>query len=197
MSSTTQTETIPPSADESIVERIEEGEIDTTDTVARYLGYGARLRTLAKAGSRYLAYSSDVGESFRPLLNPKLVTATYMISWTYVLGDVAYEGYKAYDVEKKPSDEVAIVVVKRALFQSIASMILPMTTIHTAVKYSSKAMKNVKNPFIRTTGPTAIGLAIIPFLPTLFDEVVKENLDKVFERWEKKADVIQEDKKVI
>ncbi|CAO3652870.1 unnamed protein product [Cunninghamella echinulata] len=183
MSSTTQTETVPPSADESIVERIEEGEIDTTDTVARYLGYGARLRTLAKAGSRYLAYSSDV--------------ATYMISWTYVLGDVAYEGYKAYGVEKKPSDEVGIIVVKRALFQSIASMILPMTTIHTAVKYSSKAMKNVKNPFIRTTGPTAIGLAIIPFLPTLFDEVVKENLDKVFERWEKKADVIQEDKKVI
>lgn len=52
-------------------------------------------------GSRYLAYSSDVGESFRPIIPPHLVTATYVISWTYVLGDVAYEGYKASEIEKK------------------------------------------------------------------------------------------------
>lgn len=75
-------------------------------------------------------------------------------------------------------------------------MLLPMTTIHTAVKYSAKAMKNIKNPVIRTAGPTAIGMAFVPFLPTLFDKFVEENLDKVFEKWEKKADVIQEDKKV-
>lgn len=51
-SATTETQTIQPSSnkDESLVERIEEGEIDTTDTVARYLAYGARLKTLARAG---------------------------------------------------------------------------------------------------------------------------------------------------
>lgn len=43
-----------------------------------------------------MAYTSDIGESFRPVAHPYLVKTAYGISWTYLIGDVAHEGYKAY-----------------------------------------------------------------------------------------------------
>jgi fission process protein 1 len=62
----------------------------------RFLAYFARFRQLINsmnAARRYLAYSSDVGESFRPILHPKLVTASYGLSWAYVIGECAYLTY--------------------------------------------------------------------------------------------------------
>jgi mitochondrial fission process protein 1 len=43
-----------------------------------------------------VAYTSDIGESFRPVAHPNLVRTAYGISWAYILGDVGHEGYKAY-----------------------------------------------------------------------------------------------------
>lgn len=48
------------------------------------------------AAHRYVAYTSDIGESFRPVAHPKLIRTAYGISWLYLTGDVAHEGYKAY-----------------------------------------------------------------------------------------------------
>ncbi len=45
---------------------------------------------------RYVAYTSDIGESFRPIAHPYLVSGAYAISWLYLIGDVSHEGYKAY-----------------------------------------------------------------------------------------------------
>jgi mitochondrial fission process protein 1 len=45
---------------------------------------------------RYVAYTSDIGESFRPIAHPWLVRGAYGISWAYLIGDVSHEGYKAY-----------------------------------------------------------------------------------------------------
>ena len=45
---------------------------------------------------RYVAYTSDIGESFRPVAHPWLVRSAYGISWAYIIGDVSHEGYKAY-----------------------------------------------------------------------------------------------------
>lgn len=45
---------------------------------------------------RYVAYTSDIGESFRPIAHPYLIKGAYGISWLYLTGDVANEGYKAY-----------------------------------------------------------------------------------------------------
>jgi fission process protein 1 len=57
----------------------------STDTPARYLGLVARIRPLLIPASRYLAYTSDVGEAFRPVVNPKVVTTAYGISIAYVV----------------------------------------------------------------------------------------------------------------
>lgn len=59
---------------------------DTTNSDARYLGYGARLRTALRAAHRYLAYTSDVGEAFRPVVPRWIVRSAYGVSWLYIAG---------------------------------------------------------------------------------------------------------------
>ncbi|KAK9430999.1 mitochondrial 18 KDa protein-domain-containing protein [Lipomyces doorenjongii] len=166
---------------------------ESTESNLRYAAYANRLR-IVLAAQRYVAYTSDIGESFRPVVNPVVVSAAYGISWSYVLGDVAYEGYKAHlreqeflaseargdDLTGKEKPNWQLTVLQRGVFQSIASMGLPAFTIHSTVKYSGRAMKNVKNVRIRTWAPVGLGLAVVPALPYLFDAPVEEAVEWVF-----------------
>ncbi|KAG2183341.1 hypothetical protein INT43_006346 [Umbelopsis isabellina] len=176
----------PEQRRKSLTEKVEDGQIDSVDTEARWLGYGARLRTAIRASTRYLAYSSDVGEAFRPIVPPVLVRAAYGISWAYVGLDVGYEGYKSH---KAGNDNAVtgLAAFKRGVFQTFASMLLPMATIHTVVKYSAKNVFNqMKNTKIKTWGPTVTGLAVLPLLPFMYDELVEHIVDRAFEPLEKK-----------
>jgi len=208
--------------DGSIYDDIWEGTApQSTESNVRYAAYATRIRTALVSAQRYVAYTSDIGESFRPVAHPKLVRAAYGISWAYLVGDVSYEGYKAYcqnqrilhpelprnasqeryDDARQPlqavADETAVslkpgvvtpledwrtVMVQRAVFQSIASMGLPAFTIHSIVKYSGRALKDVKNTRIRSYGPIGLGLAAVPFLPYLFDEPVEEAVEWTFHK---------------
>ncbi|KAL4976582.1 mitochondrial 18 KDa protein-domain-containing protein [Aspergillus desertorum] len=213
--------------------------VDSTDTNYRYAGYATRIRTLLLSAHRYVAYTSDVGESFRPVAHPILVRSAYAISWTYLLGDVGHEGYKAYlrnrrvlappcEAYKDSRDlthqqivmgmatgnvggslnsadwgegqkqgdsdtltpwptahiplieDYRVVMAKRAVFQSIASMGLPALTIHSVVKYSGRALKGAKSTFARTWVPIGLGLSVVPFLPYIFDHPVDEAVDWTF-----------------
>jgi mitochondrial fission process protein 1 len=162
-----------------------------------------------------VAYTSDIGESFRPVAHPWLVRGAYGISWIYIGGDVGYEGYKAYWHNQRilnpqleltprqekitgmaasgesaavkpgvvsPLEDYRTVMIQRGLFQSIASMGLPAFTIHSVVRYSGRAMKNVKNTTVRTWGPIGLGLAVVPLLPTLFDKPVENAVEYVFHK---------------
>ncbi|GJN90180.1 hypothetical protein Rhopal_003179-T1 [Rhodotorula paludigena] len=169
------------------------GQVDTTDTQARYLGYLGRLRPVLISSSRYLAYSSDVGESFRPVVAPRVVTGAYALSWTYVTGDCCYEAWKASQKARELAPDylnsiVGLTFAKRAIFQATASMLLPSLTIHSIVKYSALALKKwgVQNVRVRQWLPSALGLGFIPFLPALFDEPVEEYVDSTFDRLERK-----------
>jgi fission process protein 1 len=143
------------------------------------------------SAQRYVAYTSDIGESFRPVAHPWLVKGAYAVSWAYITGDVAHEGYKAYcrqqrllvptsigtpanaksaiasvseateaAASKRPHipalEDYRAIMAQRLVFQSIASMGLPAFTIHSVVKYSGKALKDAKNPTIRTWGPIGV-----------------------------------------
>ena len=82
---------------------------DTTDSNVRYAAYAARFRTILLSAHRYVAYTSDIGESFRPIAHPYMVRGAYAISWAYLIGDVSNEGYKAYQRNKRaltPSTEI-------------------------------------------------------------------------------------------
>jgi len=161
---------------------------DSVDSNYRYAAYGARLRTALRAGTRYIAYTSDVGEAFRPVVPPWVVTAAYGVSWLYLAGDVSYESYKAHRRGPTPLEaahfsepvRVGMAAVERATFQSIASMALPAFTIHTAVKQAKKAFNKVQSPRVRNWGPTVTGLAIVPVLPYLFDQPVEHVTERVF-----------------
>lgn len=63
---------------------------------------------------------------------------------------------------------------------------LPAFTIHTAVNQAKKAFTNVQNKRLKTWGPTISGLAIVPFLPYIFDHPVETATDKAFEWIEKR-----------
>lgn len=160
---------------------------------------------------RYVAYTSDIGESFRPVAHPYLVRGAYGVSWLYLAGDVAHEGYKAYlrnqrilhpERELSPEgtgslkdrakelknvlkstdgvktsngtkgseltggevvagripaiEDYRAVMAQRAVFQSVASMGLPAFMIHSIVRYSGRAMKDVKNKTLRTWAPIGV-----------------------------------------
>jgi fission process protein 1 len=185
----------------------------STESNVRYAAYAARFRTILLSAHRYVAYTSDIGESFRPVAHPWLVRGAYGVSWTYILGDVSYEGYKAYLQNQRvrnpqlelterqqkitgmsngepavqpgvvtPLEDWRTVMVQRGLFQSIASMGLPAFTIHSVVRYSGVAMKNMKNKTIRTWAPIGLGLAVVPALPALFDEPVENAVEWVFHK---------------
>lgn len=194
---------------------------ESTESNVRFAAYAARARTILLAAHRYVAYTSDIGESFRPIAHPYLVRGAYGVSWAYILGDVSYEGYKAYwhnqrilnpqlelsDKQKKivglsdavsgtssstttdlapravpPLEDWRTVMAQRAIFQSVASMGLPAFTIHSVVRYSGRALKDAKNKTIRTWGPIGLGLAVVPFLPTLFDEPVETATEWIFHK---------------
>ncbi|KAI1648716.1 mitochondrial 18 KDa protein-domain-containing protein [Daldinia loculata] len=201
--------------DENFFDDLVEGYAhDSTESNVRYAAYANRLRTIMLSAHRYVAYTSDIGESFRPVAHPWLVRSAYGVSWLYILGDVSYEGYKAYwqnqrklnpqivlsEKQQKltglsttapadakpgvvsPLEDYRTVMVQRAIFQSLASMGLPAFTIHSVVKYSGRALKDVKNKTVRTWGPIGLGLAIVPFLPTIFDKPVENAVEWMFHK---------------
>ncbi|KAG0237983.1 mitochondrial 18 KDa protein-domain-containing protein [Mortierella sp. GBAus27b] len=165
------------------VHELEEGQIDTVETPARYLAYLGRYKTLFIASSRYLAYSSDVGEAFRPVTSSLFVNAMYGVSFAYVGFDVAYEGYKA-KIAGAPNDAVGMTVLKRGIFQGLASLLMPAITIHTVVHQSARLFKKSANITLKKWGPTAIGLAVVPALPIMFDHPIETAVDKIFEKLE-------------
>lgn len=187
----------------NVKDQVLEGDVDTTETSARYLGLLGRIRPVLLPAARYLAYTSDIGEAFRPVVNRRLVTASYGISVAYVVGDIGYEGYRA-TLDRKDrlqaggteqpgaGVEVGLRVARRTVFQGLASIILPAFTIHSAVKYSAPLFLKSSNPRIKGWGPTAVGLAIVPALPVMFDHPVETATDTVFdwveENWVGSAD---------
>ena len=79
-----------------------------------------------------------------------------------------------------PLEDYRTVMAQRAIFQSVASMGLPAFTIHSVVRYSGRALKNNANKTLRTYGPIGLGLAVVPFLPFLFDKPVENAVEWTF-----------------
>lgn len=151
-------------------------DIKSTDLNVRYVGYTAGLAE----SIRYAAYTSDLGESARPLVKPAFVRASYGVSIAYVLGDVLYEGYK----EKQNKEEnpiIARTVIKRGIFQGLASLAFPAITIHTVVHQSEKYFHRIGR--FQRWGPTIAGLSVVPALPFMFDHPVEHVMDWVFAKF--------------
>lgn len=203
-------------------------------TPYRYAAYATRIRTILLSAHRYVAYASDVGESFRPVAHPWLVRGAYVLSTAYVMGDVAVVGWRArgqnmdmLELAKKgrelgwgmhkreqegggstamniggaqardrgsgqvqhghsetgdvsitapvststsaPSalsarnpislaDDFRTIMAERAVFQALASLILPALTVHTVVRYSGRALRRLPGTTVRTVVPVGVSL---------------------------------------
>eukprot|EP00808_Paulinella_micropora_P021890 g47538.t1 len=143
---------------------------------ARRLGW----ETMAYKSTRYLAYSSEIAEAFRPIAHPALVTTGYLVSWMYCLCDVAWNTKKA---QEKGVDESGLYryASKRAVFQAVASEALPTLIIHTQVHVFLKVFKRIGR--FQRFGPSAAGLALIPALPFVLDRPTSQGVDRLFAKF--------------
>lgn len=131
----------------------------------------------------YLAYSSDVGEAFRPIASVMSVNFTYGIAIVYCSGDVLHNGWMEYSNDPDDKAKIALTMVHSAVFQLLASLLAPFMIIHTAVAQSNGLYfktPRCTNAFAKTWGSSIIALSIIPFLP-IVDEPIEEALDWVFD----------------
>lgn len=167
-----------------LVQEHHEQSAHVDESLGRYTAYTVRLKTLVSSVSRYIAYSSDVGEAFRPLARPFVVTAAYGISWAYIFTDVGYTCWQAAQDREHDSPlaaDLAWIAARRGTFQTLASIVLPAFTIHSVVKHSAHLFSKFKSPRMRIAGPTAAGLLTVPLLPFLFDHPVETVVERLFD----------------
>ena len=148
-------------------------EIETKAEQQNWLAYAAMIaRKISQV--RPLAYTSEVGESFRPIIPKLFVNTSYAISIFYVGADVFYHSHCQHKKDPTNTKQLAICTSDHLLWHSFASMIFPAATIHTAVKFSGKFLNkfNLKTyPRVLKWGPTGFGLAIIPFIIHPLDDL--------------------------
>ena len=157
---------------------------------ARFLAFAARATRLLAPYSqqvRYLAFSSDVGEAARPVVHPKLVTASYALTWLYVLGDTAFEGFHQWQHSPADGKKIMDKVTRTFTFQLLASVALPFLIIHKSVNVSARLFQRSFSPQYTTLhkwGPSAVGLGIIPLLPVAVDHPVEQAVDWSFNKFD-------------
>ncbi|CAJ1353625.1 unnamed protein product, partial [Effrenium voratum] len=158
-------------------------EVDFEEAQSRYMPYLARLKQLMLSSSRYVAYSSDVGESLRPVLKPWQVNLSYGVAGAYVIGQTAVAGYRRLE-DTGSTKEAAAACAHTAAFQCLASLALPAVIIHTTVHQLQHVLdrKRFVHPQLVRFGPSTAGLATLPFLP-LLDPPCEHAVDFLFERF--------------
>jgi len=143
---------------------------------------------------RYCAFTNEVGECFRPLINVKLVHLSYVAAFGYVFSDTIYKTYHSYRVYSRQPINSAhknIILYQSAdtlLWHLLASIIIPGFTINRIVKISSIVFNRyvipnqiTKLPILFSKKidtnmlsklPTMIGLFSIPFVVHKIDHGV-------------------------
>ena len=155
-------------------------QLELEEGPVRYAGYAGRVAQFVRGAERvssvrHLAYASDVGEAFRPTVPRWAVNATYGIAVGYVAADVVSQSAKA-SLAGADRTEVARVAAQTTTFQLLASILTPFVAIHSQVALFSKLLKNTP---AAKFGPSAAGLALIPFLP-LVDEPIEHAVEQAF-----------------
>jgi len=161
-----------PKADDSMVQSLEQGP-------GKYVVYARRAVQAFLTKGRLVAYTSDVGESVRPVVPPAVVRLCYGLTWGYVGVDVAYHTFEEQQKGSPPAI-VARTAAHATTFQVIASVAVPAFIIHQAVHLAQVALKSAPASPIVRWAPSLFGLALIPLLPYV-DEPVEKLIDMGFE----------------
>uniref|UniRef100_A0A7S4F6Q6 Mitochondrial fission process protein 1 n=1 Tax=Chrysotila carterae TaxID=13221 RepID=A0A7S4F6Q6_CHRCT len=145
----------------------------------RYAVYARRAIQTVLVKGRLVAYTSDVGESVRPVVPKWMVRACYGITWLYVAVDVGYNTTEEY-LRGSPQLVVLRTAIHAATFQSIASVALPAFLIHQVVHLVQGALKSMPQTKVVRWLPSVIGLSCIPLMPYI-DHPVEGVIDAAFD----------------
>lgn len=96
---------------------------------------------------RYMGYSNEVGEAFRPIV-PRLVVPSYAVAIAYVLADTADKAQRARDLSLVATGAVDTRrVLEQAgdclVWQLLASVFVPGAVIHQVVRVFGRVIKAV------------------------------------------------------
>lgn len=136
---------------------------------------------------RLLAFTSEVGESFRPLMDLWKVQLAYAVSWAYVLLDVLLRACDEFALRGRTL-RILRTLVFFSVFHTIATMLLPALLIHAAVHRAEQLFHGLLPPsvarsshagILRRFAPSAIGVALIPVMP-LLDSPCEHALEALF-----------------
>jgi hypothetical protein len=144
---------------------------------------GAAAKAAVGDAARYVAYSSDVGESMWPVLRPWMVNATYGIAVGYVLHDAGSDVKRKMDAGH-PTEVLLATGTYKLVFHGLVSLAMPAVIIHSAVHQAHDLFAREafsKMPRVVKWGPSAVGLGLIPLMP-LLDPPAEHVLEAVFDR---------------
>ncbi|XP_034828039.1 mitochondrial fission process protein 1 [Maniola hyperantus] len=134
---------------------------------------------------RFIGYSNEVGESFRPVVPVKLVRATYGMAFAYVLADTGDKSWKMFRKGGGPK-KVFVETGDALIWQTLASVAVPGLVINRICHYTQRYLeKNV--PKIshapRKVAAVAVSLASIPIIVYPIDKGVSLLMDVTYRRW--------------
>lgn len=124
---------------------------------------------------RILAYASEVGESFRPLIPRSFVRGFYGISWGYVIIDTLFNTMLASEFGY---DAAKYTCIDKSIFHTFASMAFPAYTIHSIVRYSGRLLRFLfRGTKLARFGPVGLGLFSIPYIIHPLDHFTEYLMD--------------------
>ena len=153
------------------------------DYAARYARSGmialrGAVKTFLTKG-RIIAYTSDIGESARPVMPSWFVNACYGLTFLYVGVAVGHHTHEAYE-SGASQNMVLRAFTHTATFELLASVAMPSLIIHQAVHFAQHHAHRLPKGPIATWAPTFVGLCCIPFLPYL-DPPAEKAIDAAFD----------------
>lgn len=158
-----------------------------------YLGYARFVGLMKRAMpiARPLAYTSEVGEAFRPLAHPYAIRAAYGLSIGYVIVDTCIHIASVHKQTENQSNQMELTIINgtdKAIWHTFASMIFPAITVHTIVKYSALIINKTlhQTPQIMKASSllsVAIGLCSIPLIIHPLDHLTDYLMDNTIRRF--------------
>ncbi|XP_020808432.1 mitochondrial fission process protein 1 isoform X2 [Drosophila serrata] len=129
---------------------------------------------------RYMGYSNEIGESFRPLVPKSLVAASYGMAIGYVCTDT-FDKALRLQMEGASTKEVAIKGADVFAWQMMASVAIPGLVIN-RITWATRSLLTRAPVAVLKTVPTLVGLVSIPLIIHPIDSLVDRLMDATFRR---------------
>ncbi|XP_034481891.1 mitochondrial fission process protein 1 [Drosophila innubila] len=129
---------------------------------------------------RYMGYSNEVGEAFRPLVPKAIVAASYGMAIGYVCTDTFDKSLRE-QMSGASRRDVLIAAGDVFSWQMLASVIIPGLVINRITAGSKMLLRRSPTILLKTL-PTVIGLASIPLIVHPIDGLVDRFMDATFRK---------------